>query len=134
PPDLLLIEARRLQLAKDQRDQLLGQVLRAVAGQRDLDAIAHAEGVPRFLPRGESKSVVPEPSLHVSTTHLVGHRAFHEVYTDGDRVPHPLSTMFGAVRGPDRLPRKGLYVASALDAEQISIPCHEALTNEDVQH
>ena len=84
PPDLLLIEARRLQLAKDQRDHLLGQVLRAVAGQRDLGAVAHVESVPRFLPRGESKPVVPEPSFHVSTIHLVGHRAFHEVYTDGD--------------------------------------------------
>src|SRR6185369_9070964 len=39
PPDLLLVEARHLQLAKDQRDHLLGQVLRAVAGERDLDAV-----------------------------------------------------------------------------------------------
>src|SRR5712691_11403598 len=60
-------------MAKDQRDVLLGQILGPVARERDLDGAAHVEDVPRLLPRGQRKSVVPEPPLHVPAIHLVGH-------------------------------------------------------------
>src|SRR5262245_12093692 len=67
------VEARRRQLADDERHVLLRQVLGAMAGQRDLDSVPLVLAVARLLARQLLEPVIEQPCLHLAPCDLGRH-------------------------------------------------------------
>ena len=67
------IEAGTDELAHDQRDMLLRQVLRPMTGKGDLDSVAFELSVARLLAGQFAKPMIREPSFHRPPSHFSGH-------------------------------------------------------------
>src|SRR5215472_4183114 len=73
PPHERGIEPEPRELTKNEADVLLGEILRPVAGDRDLDAVSTVLLVPGLLAGLEDEAVGHEPPLERSTINLGAH-------------------------------------------------------------